>query len=79
MYTLVYVQVYTSTQVVGNMKCRWSPVDDAEVSVVGQVAVVRSLPGDGGPRSTADFTSEGDTLTIVACDVTQWHKELWGN
>lgn len=55
------------------------PVDDAEVSVVGEVAVVGSLPGDGGPRSTADFTPEGDALAVVARDIAQGNEELRRN
>lgn len=49
------------------------------MSVVGEVAMVGSLPGDGGPRSTADLAPEGDALSVVTCDIAQRHKELWGN
>lgn len=55
------------------------PVSDAEVSVVGEVALVGSLPGDSGPRSPADLTPEGDTLSVVTRNITQRHEELWGN
>lgn len=56
-----------------------SPVGDAEVSIVGEIALVGSLPGDGSPRSTADLTPEGDTLSVVTGHITQGYKELWGN
>lgn len=55
------------------------PVGDAEASVVGEVALVGSLPGDGGPGTTADLTPEGDALAAVAGDISQGHEELWGN
>lgn len=55
------------------------PVDDAEVSVVGEVAVVGSLPGDRGPRSTADFAPEGDALAVVTRDIAQGNEELRRN
>lgn len=49
------------------------------MSVVGEVAMVGSLPGDGGPRSTADLAPESDALSVVTCDIAQRHEELWGN
>lgn len=49
------------------------------MSVVGEVAVVGSLPGDRGPGSTAHFTPEGDALAVVTRDVAQGHEELRGN
>ncbi len=55
------------------------PVGDAEVSVVGEVALVGSLPGDSSPRSTADLTPEGDALSVVTCHITQRYKELRRN
>lgn len=55
------------------------PVDDAEASVVGEVAVVGSLPGDSGPRAAANFTPEGDALAVVTRDIAQRHEELGGN
>lgn len=55
------------------------PVGDAEVSVVGEVSLVGSLPGDSGPWSTADLTPEGDAFTVVTRNITQRHEELWGD
>lgn len=55
------------------------PVGDAEASVVGEVALVGSLPGDGGPGAAADLTSEGDALPAVTGHIGQRHEELWGN
>lgn len=55
------------------------PVGDAEVSIVGEVSLVGSLPGDSGPRSPADLTPEGDAFTVVTRNITQRHKELWGH
>lgn len=49
------------------------PVDDAEVTVVGENALVGPFPGDRGPRSTADLTPEGDAFSIVTCHITQWY------
>lgn len=53
-------------------------VGDAEVSVVGEVALVWSSPGDGGAGSTANLTPQGDALAVVTCHVTQRHQEVWG-
>lgn len=55
------------------------PVGDAEASVVGEVALVGSLPGDGGPGAAADLTPEGDALSAVTGNISQRHQELWGN
>lgn len=55
------------------------PVGDAEVSVVGEVALVGSPPGDSSPRSATDFTPEGDALSVVTSNITQRYEELWGN
>lgn len=59
--------------------CFLLPVGDAVLSVVGEVALVGSLPGDRSPGSTADFTPESDAFSIVTCNITQRHKELRGN
>lgn len=61
------------------MDCVFLPVGDAEVSVVGEVAVVGSPPGDSSPGSTTDLTPEGDAFSAVACHITQRYEELWGN
>lgn len=49
------------------------------MSVVGEVALVGSFPGDGGPGSTTDLTPEGNALSVVTRHITQRYKELWGN
>lgn len=49
------------------------------MSIVGEVALVGSLPGNGGPGPTADLTPEGYTLSVVTRHITQRYKELWGN
>lgn len=55
------------------------PVGHTEVSVVGEVGLVGSFPGDSRPGSTADLTPEGDALAVVTSNITQRHEELWGN
>lgn len=49
------------------------------MSIVGEIALVGSLPGDSSPRSTADLTPKGDALSVVTGHITQGYKELWGN
>lgn len=49
------------------------------MSVVGEVGLVGSLPGDSRPGSTADLAPEGDALSVVTSNITQRHEELWGN
>lgn len=55
------------------------PVGGAEASVVGEVALVGSPPGDGGPGATADLTPEGGALSAVTGNISQGHEELWRN
>lgn len=55
------------------------PVGNAEVTIVGEVALVGPFPSDSGPGSATDLTPEGYTFSIVTCHITQRYKKLWRN
>lgn len=54
-----------------------TPVRDAVAPVVAQDVVVRSAPGDRGPRPTAHFTPQGGVVAALAGSIGEGDEELW--
>lgn len=49
------------------------------MSIVGEVALVRSFPRNGSPGSTADLTPKDGALSGVTRYIAQRYEKLRGN